>query len=538
MSMHQGLDLSRFSKVSSDQHTTTLRHSKGHEIKVVHSALTPKMRDDLARLPAHMAEGGDVEDPAPSDPLNESRSVPDEPAPAAPMDAESPATAEDQPIAEPMAPSTPGPTATIPPKPAVMPFAGNIDVYGAKEPPNAAQIAQEMNGHDLEFQQDLARGHIKPETYQSLFAKKDTLGKIGTLFGMLISGAGSGLAHQPNAVMEMMNKQIQNDFDAQKLTNENAQNWLRLSQAHELQKAQIPLLEAQRNLAAAQATKVPSEIAEAQARVKEAAARAKDIEADAALKWSQHAKNRAQLGTIQSFQDQVDRVPPGPSKDNAQNGVNLMSKAVEGEIIDGNAKTAAQIEARGKIRASRAVDDTGVDMTKLNSLINQGKGNEALGAPALMSSSEAAAVTKEAGLVAKNRGLHRAWRDSFKKLSGDIAADKFNPEKRAAEVNVLATQIAHSTAHSYNPEEAHAQAEAMFPTMKDYGGAREEKLRKGDEFFKNEESETPGLDRFSLKKPFPESAGSQTKQSLKDGEKGKDRNGKPWTVIKGKRIYQ
>lgn len=89
------------------------------------------------------------------------------------------------------------------------------------------------------WKQDLMNGHIEPLTYQGLFAKKDTPAKIGTLFGLLLSGAGSGLAHQPNMVMDMMNREIQNDLVAQQHSKENSINYLRLAQQHETNKANI-----------------------------------------------------------------------------------------------------------------------------------------------------------------------------------------------------------------------------------------------------------------------------------------------------------
>lgn len=89
------------------------------------------------------------------------------------------------------------------------------------------------------WMKDLQDGHIKPETYQSLFHNKDTTGKIGTLFGLLVSGAGSGLAHQSNAVMDMMKQTIDNDLQAQIHSKQDAVNYLRLGQQHEMNKAQI-----------------------------------------------------------------------------------------------------------------------------------------------------------------------------------------------------------------------------------------------------------------------------------------------------------
>jgi hypothetical protein len=85
---------------------------------------------------------------------------------------------------------------------------------------NKAAIKTNLNEHAAHFQADLNTGKVTPETYQDLFNKQGTLGKIGTIFGLLVSGAGAGLTHQPNMMMELMNKTIQNDFDAQKFNKE------------------------------------------------------------------------------------------------------------------------------------------------------------------------------------------------------------------------------------------------------------------------------------------------------------------------------
>lgn len=88
-----------------------------------------------------------------------------------------------------------------------------------------------LKQEDDKYEQDLANGHITPKTYQDLFHDKSTPGKIGTLLGLLVSGAGSGLAHQQNAVMGMMDKVINNDLQGQIQSKQNAQNFLRLNQA-------------------------------------------------------------------------------------------------------------------------------------------------------------------------------------------------------------------------------------------------------------------------------------------------------------------
>jgi len=114
-------------------------------------------------------------------------------------------------------------------------------------------VANSLLNEDQAWAKDLQDGHINPTTYKEMFGKKDTLGKIGTAFGLLISGAGSGLAHQPNAVMEMMKQELQNDMDAQKHSKVNAQNFLRMNQAHQLNQSTIRTQAANNQLTKAQA---------------------------------------------------------------------------------------------------------------------------------------------------------------------------------------------------------------------------------------------------------------------------------------------
>lgn len=166
--------------------------------------------------------------------------------PSQPMDPESPAPAIDRVPASQMGPPAPeaGPAA--------------IDDYsqntaGDPNQINPAQIKQELTQEDQAWQNDLNNGHIHPETYSSLFAKKDTLGKIGTIFGLMMSGAGSGLSHQPNALLGMMNQQIKNDLDAQVQSKTNAQNYLKINLQQQLQQGQLAKMVQEGKLNEAQA---------------------------------------------------------------------------------------------------------------------------------------------------------------------------------------------------------------------------------------------------------------------------------------------
>lgn len=95
----------------------------------------------------------------------------------------------------------------------------------------AAQAGkQDYLDEAAKWDNDLYNGHIQPKTYKDLFNDKSTLGKIGTLFGMFVSGGGSAVAGQPNALLQMMDKQIANDLQGQIHSKENAKNFWNLSQ--------------------------------------------------------------------------------------------------------------------------------------------------------------------------------------------------------------------------------------------------------------------------------------------------------------------
>lgn len=143
------------------------------------------------------------------------------------------------PVKQPQQPQAPQSTA---------PSQGLPSSGGGKQMPdymNPAKIAQDLNIENDNWKQDLTNGHIKPETYQSMYAKQDTLGKFGTLFGMLVSGIGSGITGQPNAVISMMDKVIDNDLNAQKQSKTNAFNFLNMEREHQMNKAQIGHMNAQ-----------------------------------------------------------------------------------------------------------------------------------------------------------------------------------------------------------------------------------------------------------------------------------------------------
>lgn len=63
------------------------------------------------------------------------------------------------------------------------------------------------------FQRDIQNNLIDPNHYLN---SKDTGQKIATGIGLIISGMGAGAGKQPNMAMEFLNRQINNDIEAQK----------------------------------------------------------------------------------------------------------------------------------------------------------------------------------------------------------------------------------------------------------------------------------------------------------------------------------
>lgn len=144
---------------------------------------------------------------------------------------------------QPMAPPAPQPT----PATAAQAGIGNIDqrtFESNQAPPQQQAMYNQQKAKDIHeilsenkaFQQDLNEGHVTPKTYKDLMfsnpdgTEKSTLGKLGAIFGMMLSSGGAGLAHQTPMYMEMMNKEIERDLDAQQKSVSNKQNAYKINQ--------------------------------------------------------------------------------------------------------------------------------------------------------------------------------------------------------------------------------------------------------------------------------------------------------------------
>ena len=358
------MNFKQFKKIAEDKHSATMLHPDGHQMKIAKSHLSAKLRKELEDLPTHkaaggkvrhFAEGGDSSEPMPPPPSNvdtlynnsagetpqkDTPPIPpensantassedleklkqtllaekaskDDQSNAAPLDDASPAQLTDSSTPADTSTTNAAPTEPAPADVTLPPLAPVVP-----EPSMAGQLpsamAADLKTQDAAWGKDLTDGHITPETFHSLWEKKDTLGKVGTIFGLLLSGAGSGLTHQPNTLLTMMQSQINNDLEAQKSSKVNAQNFIQLNQAHQLQIAQIEKMVHENRLTDSQA--------------KEALINAK-------TKANALARMQANRVALHSLILKVQTMPVGSAeRQQAEQQLGMISQSVQNENFD------------------------------------------------------------------------------------------------------------------------------------------------------------------------------------------------------------
>jgi len=364
--------------------------------------------------------------------------------------------------------------------------------------------ADEYNQRDMQFAQDLASRQVSPETYKQMFGKKDTLGKIGTLFGLLVSSIGSGLTRQPNQLMEMMNKEIERDMDAQQKNRTNSQNFLNMTYNHEMQQSQIRQAAYQNQLLQAQTGMIPAQTAQMLANANAINAQNAGLAeknrtfnhmaATAAQHLSDIAGNNPQAQQV--LNDQVIPAIMQKMHQNNQDAANMQNM----NTVNYLQKHQNQ-QQQGQAEVPKF--DSGVDYNALQKKINLGKLAPDL--PGVIPPSDVPEVQNEAKGVASNRAILQIWDNSFKELANSITANKFNPQRRAALIDAVATRISRDTG-AMSTEQASKILDGMFPTISDkaFPGNIEAKYQKGVEHFAGMEAATPALDRYGLKTAFPQ----------------------------------
>lgn len=369
-----------FNKIHEDDEKAIFKNHNGHSITVAKGSLSPKLLHDLNRLPLHAYEGEYVKDPTPGGDFNASteygpedlgagstpvsnfttREMPDSPinrfGRAIKPFAENPigytvgtpkeftpqtedtqtqqqaiggTQQEEQASPPPAAAPEPEPAPARTPQQA--PEQGqNVDLsnqsttYQTPEQQDAA----DFHKSNVEWMQDQVNQHITPATYGDLFARRSTLGKIGTLFSLLLGGAGAGLTGGPNVVLKMMDKELENDLEAQKTSKQNAFNFVQMSKQHELRKAQIGLTGAQ----------------------------AQEAKARAAVDWTTNATNKVYLGLVHSYlAPKVNALPPNSSQ--RQAGTQLLNAVAQGVDAKVNENIQKGVKAKAILRQNQSQVD-------------------------------------------------------------------------------------------------------------------------------------------------------------------------------------
>jgi hypothetical protein len=404
--------------------------------------------------------------------------------PEAPVDA----TLGDQPQAAPVQP-TPEASAPMPDQSGVSP--SNM---GQGQPPvpekTTAQIAQEMNDHDLALQRDLAMGAIKPKSYADLVGP-GLMGRIGTFFGLLVSGAGAGLTHQPNALLGMMDKEIERDIDRQKTEKTNAQNWYKLHFEHQAQQAAA--------MAAAASGYANTTTGDLNV------LRMKDLNPkDLDLSATNAAKNSIFLLSIQDQQDAINQMPPGPLREARQRVLDQTVKpAALFQIQQNNETTANKLGTAKALRKAAQPDPFTIDRSKIEALKTQSRKSGSLNNAQQFDNSDYSQALDDAKHLENNRQAAKIYVDVTKKLVNRPLGGALNQRDYDA-----LTQQAKAKIDTLLGGSSKIDIENMFPSWKDLGGnigrARQDKFESMMELFKKNEV-TKILDAHpDIKGKFPE----------------------------------
>jgi len=535
----KGLDLRRLKKISSDDKTTLFKHDNGHELKIAHAGLSPKMLSELQSLPMRGQKPQKMANGGPPEPQPQPNASPDDSdagsKPQAPVTinigGQPQPQAQGVPVPAPYTPgvSAPGPQATTglnpqnpppdqsapaPQSPAA-PDAGQADQPDedvpapqqnqkqAQQAPDQSQglppdTRTELNQEDAAWAHDLANGHITPKTYQDLFSKnadgtdRGTLSKIGMMFGLMVSGAGAGLSHQPNMLLGMMNNEIQNDLEAQKQSKVNAQNFVRLNQQHQMNQAQIGLLGAQ----------------------------AKNTQIEASSRAYALANMQANRATVQHLTDQVKKYPVGsPQRAQAEQTLAMVSQAVNNE----NFRIADQAAARSALLQQMGVDVSGAAAGQAPQGADTASQLRKMQALGFIDKEQYNKANEELKLVQNKQQANQGALDSFDKVSNLVTAGHraLNPiqsgKQISAEWDPMLDKLTKSNEGRVTPITVEMM-NGIKPAMGDSAETTNIKRQKLNEIL-NAGYSTPTLDGLKL-----------TPQNKASGEVRYDAQGNAWKM--------
>lgn len=563
------LDLSKFKKISSSKKSTMLRHPNGHKIEIAHGGLTDKLKSELDKLPIHKADGGKIQrysgesgDPADSDvksvdDSSDSQSQPQAPvtinigqpqgAPTPPPQAMQAPEPQQQPQAEP-----PPSTRDEAPQQAQAPVNNDAAVdkevndaannYGDQAPampvqqapqaPPMPPVKQELTRESQAWMNDLMNGHIQPKTYQDLFNEKSTIGKIGTMFGLLIGGAGSGLAHQPNALLGMMDKEISNDLEAQKQSKANAQNFLRINQEMGMNAAKISQMQKEGALTNAQAQLLTT---------------------DKGIKDLALSQNQMLISSYHSLVEDTNKMPEGPQKEQAKAVLGMVYNKI-GEKInninDAAAGSAAFLNSLSPSKGNSSEQDFQNRSRNLKLMGPQGetmsKDMESKHFPGLKGQSsvplDSAAREGLNSGISFDQKIHR-FMDWTKNHSGDLSpSDRNTGEAMAAELQGAYRQASRGGVYKEGEQNFISKLIDSTPT-KFFNEIRVmpqlEAIAKENQYHVDQFAKSQGFEGYGS--PTAKSQGSpqQSSGGIKEGTKTTSKSGKPvvwkngqWNYIK------
>lgn len=249
------MDLKDFKKINATSKHTTFQHPDGHILQVAHDKLEPALRKQMREIPIEkknvrkLAEGTpdvplEAEQPSAEDRLKELAAEPPAPSAPTPIPTEElkvdvgpenfPLSQQAQ-TQEPTAPTMPEIGAQTAILGGAQQIAGEQALGQAEAKSIQAQqrAAEENITLQKQFQENYATNRevyrkrvedsikaitehpgIDPNRY---LGKMDTGQKMLTAVGLILGGAGAGLAGGPNQALEFLNKSIDRDIEAQKL---------------------------------------------------------------------------------------------------------------------------------------------------------------------------------------------------------------------------------------------------------------------------------------------------------------------------------
>lgn len=322
--------------------------------------------------------------------------------------------------------------------------------------PQQKSPSQEVLDDHEATKHDLAAGYIKPEHYEDHMGK-GFLGKLGTMFAMMVGGAGAALAGQPNMLMTMIDNEIKNNLNRQEKSSG-------LMQTGKLNEANV-----------------------------------KGIDATTALKNYQVKLNRERLFSIDKFARYASKLPVGtPEWVKAQHTLMVMSTLADKEASSG----AAQVEM------AKALSDYGlggqgnqqptqqkgpIDYNKINQLQIKSK----MKIPGAPSEQDLSNITSEANHFDQVRSLRSDFDKASDMLHNQHLAGKLSPNSRTAVLRGLEAKMAPIVGVNH----AHDQVESMMPQASDWGKTYDTKKASNGQYFDVLEAGHPTLKRFGIINP-------------------------------------